>query len=482
MPELSGLVEHPTPRPYPFGPTSIATILEEGLSAYPDRLALIDGDRTWTWAELDGAVAAVAGGIAPGEQIEWSLGNRAEQIIGILATFRAGGIWIASAHDSVQRQVPIRHPTLHRTGRPVAVDPHAPAVVMFTSGTTGRPKAVVHSQHNLLAPGLVSIEVEPPQPGERIGTPLDLANANIVVLGPISALLRGSTFVVLASRYAPALAANIATHSVTRLFAVPTLAFDLVEREVEREDVSIEQLQSLNRVILGGSGADPALLRRFAERFGVRPTLSYGMSEAPTGIVRESFDDPIGSGRGFPLPHVEIEILDASGARVEDGVDGEICVRPIATGEWANTWTGTLGYVGEPERSAELFRGGVLHTGDRGHLDADGALSVTGRLSDVIIRGGKNVDPLRVEAGLAALPSVHEALVVAIPDVRLGQKVGALLVLSGDVAPDDLERLDIDAFKLIDAFEIVDELPRNAMGKVIRERPPGRFNSLNPSA
>jgi len=502
MVDLAGLIRHPEPAPYPFGPDSIADILDEGLRSYPNRLALIDRDRTWTWVQLDAVVEDIAAGITPGELRWWSLGNCAEQIIGVLATFRAGAIWVAApgqdpgadlptlierlgpitvvdsvppGYRCVQPQMPNRHLASHRTRTPM-VGRQEPAVVMFTSGTTGTPKAVVHSQHNLLGPGLVSIEVEPPRPGERIGTPLDLGNANITALGPISALLRGSTFVVLPSRHAPRLGASIDAYSVTRLFAVPTLAFDLAESD----EVSVDQLRSLDRVILGGSGADPAVLQRFADRFAIRPTLSYGMSEAPTGVVRESFDDPIGSGRGFPLPHVEIEILDSHGAKLDTGNDGEICLRPASAGHWANCWTGTLGYIGEAEQSAALFRGGVLHTGDRGHLDADGALFVTGRLSDIIVRGGKNIDPLEIEERLRALPGVREALVVPFPDERLGQKLGALLVLDGDVRPDEFEGIDVDPLELVDAFEVVDELPRNPLGKVIRVRPDTMFIPVGP--
>jgi len=504
--DTSGLIEHPRPAPYPFGPTSIATILNEGVADHPDRVALIDDERTWSWAELDVAVSRVAGGIAPGEQLWWSLGNCAEAVIGMLATFRAGAVWIAApwedaaAHrpaltkrlgpialiDSVKAYESLGARSLHRTETP-AVGPATPSVVMFTSGTTGQPKAVVHSQHNLLGPGLLSIQLEPPEPGERIGTPLDLGNANIAVLGPISALLRGSTFVVLARRYAPALAADIATHAVTRLFAVPALAFDLVESG----EVSVEQLRSLDRMILDGSSADPKSLRRSSERFDVRPTLSYGMSEAPTGVVRESLDDPIGSGRGFPLLHIELEILDSAGTPLDTGVDGEICLRPASTGPWANTWTGTFGYLGEPERTAELFRGGVLHTGDLGRLDADGALSITGRMSDLIIRGGKNIDPIEIEARLTEFAFVRETLVVGIPDERLGQRVGALIVIADSSRGAHAEDFDADSVDFaemamtfeeeggfeysevvpVDTIAFVNELPRNVMGKVIRAVP-----------
>ncbi|MDW3179149.1 MAG: class I adenylate-forming enzyme family protein [Acidimicrobiia bacterium] len=503
MVDLAGLYQHPEPAPYPFGPSSVADILDEGLENHPDRLALIDGDRTWTWSDLDDAVAAVATGIAAGEQIWWALGNCAETVIGALATFRAGGIWVGrSAKDPrtelaelEQRIGGIRlidsvdHLPSGDLARPI-IDPGAPALVTFTSGTTGRPKVVVHSQRNLLWPGLLSAELEPPEPGERIGTPLSLMIANILALGPLSALLRSSTTVIMRRTYSAGLAEDIERDAVTRTFLVPTILHDLVEDSAVRP----QMLSSLDRVIVGGSGAEPRLLWDFLDRFDVRPTLSYGLSEAPTGIVRESLDDPIGSKRGFALPHVIIEIVAPDDTLTPTGSMGEICVSPATSGRWANTWTPTLGYAGEPDRTADLFRTGRLHTGDLGKLDSDGALSVMGRMSDVIIRGGQNIDPFEIEAQLTALPFVQEALVVGIPDPRLGQQVGALLVMeqgpelpfevtvAGDLNADSLDFVEMamtyeeeTGIRLtdlpLDRIALVHELPRNAMGKVIRTLP-----------
>ena len=469
MLNTDGLVDHPTPAPYPFGPPDVASILDAGLAEHPDRVALIDGDQQWTWAELDGAVEQVARTISPGQCCWWPPGNSAEKIISILATLRAGAVWLASPTNPTK--ICERFCSVSLQNRSQILDPFAPALVAFTSGTTGAPKAVVHSQHSMIGPGLVSVELEPPTPDERIGTPLDLGNANIFMLGPLSALLRGSTFVVLASRYAPTLAADIATHRVTRLFAVPALAFDLLESDA----VDAEQLDGLDRVILGGSGAAPELLARFATRFGVRPTLSYGMSEAPTGVVRESLDDPIGSGRGFPLPHIEIDIAGTNTALAEPGVEGEICLRPSTTGPWARTWTGTLGYLDDPERTAQLYRNGALHTGDIGRLDTDGALSVIGRISDLIIRGGTNIDPTALETAAGDVEFVTDACVVGVADERLGQIVGLAVVTTPEFAVAD--RLDLtdlarsinEASRIpVDAIIVVESLPRNSMGKVDR--------------
>lgn len=469
-----GLFNHPRPAPYPFGPTTLADILVEGLDNHPDRLALVDGERRWTWAELDAAVDAAAGNIAEGQVVLWTEPNSAELVVALLATFRAGGIWMSTA-STVPDSVDVHARMARLSAERSAGDPFGVALITFTSGTTGTPKSVAHSEHGLLAPGLVSVEVEPPHEGERIGTPLDLRIANIAILGPISALLRGSTFVVMHQRFAPALAADIDEFGITRLFAVPTLAYDLVHNAA----VTAGQLATVDRVILGGSGSDPVVLAAFADKFGVRPTLSYGLSEAPTGVVRESLDDPIGSGRGFALPHVDIVVVDpSSGDPVPTGTEGEICVRAASEGPWERCWTGTLGYLGEPQRTQALFADGVLHSGDLGHLDTDGALFVTGRIGNLINRGGKNIDPTEVEAAALTQPGVNEATVVGVPDTRLGQIVGLALKLDDAITSNDSTRAKVDALIAaietgtgidIDAVMVVSRWPRNEMGKLDRQ-------------
>ena len=469
----SGLIRHPPPNPYPFGPEDVASVLDAGLAEHPDRVAIIDGDRSFTWSELDDAVALAASGIERGNTYWWPPANSAETVISILATFRAGAMWLAHNVDPTNTTPAFHSSRVVDTAQLLAE--HNVGLVSFTSGTTGTPKAVTHSQHSMLGPGLLSIDLEPPTPGERIGTPLDITNANVFMLGPLSALLRGTTFVALPSRFAPTLAADIARFAVTRLFAVPTLAFDLTAQP----EVAPAQLASLDRVILGGSGAAAETIERFTDRFGVRPTLSYGLSEAPTGVVRESLADPIGSGRGFPLPHVEVVILSANGNGDGDeqpaGAEGEICLKPARTGPWAGTWTGTLGYLDEPDRTAALFRGGVLHTGDLGRLDEDGAVSVTGRMTDLIIRGGKNIDPLALVAAAESIDGVDQAVVIGLPDARLGQIVG--LALTGhDIDPRTVAEVAGERCGVpVDAVVVVNAIPRTTLGKIDRQALITRF-------
>lgn len=454
----SGLVTHPTPAPLPAGFGTIASALEGAADEHPNGVALIDGDRSWTFAELRTAVSEAATSIDLDQPFLVAGDNSAELVIEVFGALTSGAAVFfnpPSSVDCTQLMGPLDSPTA------------SARCVGFTSGTSGTPKAVTHSERNLLLPALISADVEPPNDDERIGTSLSLAIINVMVLGPISALVRRSTFVVLpqTTPSTTGLIEGVASHSVTRLFTVATQLHDLVTYV---DDPS--PLNSLNRVIVGGSGANADTIEMFAQRFGVRPTLSYGMTEAPTGVVRESFDDPIGSGRGFPLPHIDVRIRTADGQVASTGDEGEVCLTASSTGPWANTWTGTHGYLGSPERTSELFGDGVLHTGDRGYLDEDGALHVTGRLTSLIIRGGMNVDPQAVTDALLAHPAVQEAAVCGFDDDRLGQKIGAVVVAADgeSVDHDDLRALVQEHLSPHAAPDVIlewPELPRSPLGK-----------------
>ncbi|MGI9608521.1 MAG: class I adenylate-forming enzyme family protein [Acidimicrobiales bacterium] len=468
--------------PYPVGPSTIAQVLDHGLTAHPERIALVDGDRSWTWSSLDLIVAEVSGTLNRGDVIAWSLPNSAEMVIGFLATMRTGAVWVGlpsklSAEERTARtdragadrliadlDIP-RDPSLPRPD--ASIHPHAPAAIAFTSGSTGRPKAIVHSQRSLLGPAAVSLHTEPPSDGERIGTPLDLAILNVMVLGPLSAFVRGSAFVVMRSTRPADLAVDVSRHRITRAFVVPTILHDFVE-----SDVPDGSLASLDRIVAGGSGADPELQQRFARRFGVRPTQSYGLSEAPTGVARESLDDPIGSGRGLPLPHVQLRI----------GESEEIVVEPSAFGVWAGTFTPMLGYLDDAAETARTLVGDALHTGDTGSLDPDGALRVTGRLSDKIVRGGANIDPVTVERAVLQTPGVRDVAIVGVPDDRLGEVVGALVVVD-DGSTVDAAAIEATCIAALSRSEVpslivlATEIPRNAMGKPDRAAVRGAITS-----
>ncbi len=486
------------PAPYPFGPASVRDILVEGLIDHPDRVAIVDGGAELTWRQLDRAVERVASRLPTGCTAACVFPNSATAIVAALAVWRVGGVWVGidprlPADEQRERRqragtsvlltpdVVSEMDITDVADRHLVPDPMSPAAIAFTSGTTGRPKAIVHSQRNLLGPGLVSIEQEPPTDGERIGTALSLSILNMMLLGPISALLRGSTFVVCRSGRADGLVEDIVSKRVTRLFAVPTQLHDLVESDAAGLGV-------LDRVVVGGGRAEPSLLARFAERFGVRPTRSYGLSEAPTGVARESMADPIEAGRGHPLPHVQIEIRNPAGQRVEVGQVGEVVVVPAVSGPWANTWTPMLGYLDDDEASTRTLRDGALWTGDRGVIDDDGAVTILGRLGDLIVRGGANVDPRAIENAIQADRAVADVAVVGLPHERLGEQVGALIVFAPSMrTPRDLlgwvraRTASLDPHHRVDEVIAADHVPRNAMGKVDSMQVQERFLDTFPA-
>jgi long-chain acyl-CoA synthetase len=505
---VTGLVDRPAPRPWPHGPPTIAALLDAPLAATPDRLALIDEGRTWTYRTLDDAVeqaaaALVSVGVQPGSRVAWTLPNCAELPIGFLATQRIGAIWLginealappekqyllddAAVDHYIADDATLRpaRGTAHllrdddwrelvaasTPGRPdTDIDPHAPAAMAYTSGTTGRPKGVVHSQHNLLWPGLVSLHTEPVMPAERQGTPLAHTILNMLLLGPVSALVRGSTAVVLHSTRAPELAHDIARFAITRTTIVPTIVHDLVHRD----GIDPADLATLDHVVVGGAATPAPLRRAFTEKFGVRALAGYGLSEAPTGIVRESPHEPIDDiAGGDPLAPFEIMIVDAHGAEVPAGTEGEICVRATSTGEWAGCWSPMLGYWKQPDATAAALADGTLHTGDTGAVDARGRLTVTGRIAELILRGGANVSPVEVEQTLVEHPDVAEAAVFGLPDDRLGERVIASII--GAVPDPDLDAIRahcttrLAAYKVPEQIRVVDSFPRNAMGKVMK--------------
>lgn len=323
---VTGLVRRSPPAPHPIDPTSIANILDSTLDSKPDHIALIDGERSWSYTELDHQVASVASnmtsaGLSHGDRLVWSTENCAELVIAHLASQRLGLVWVgvrANLTEADRAQLIARvEPVVsvldiaeatelsHRTSAPegrVLVDVNDPAAIAFTSGTSGAPKGVVHSQHSMLTPALVSVETDPTTDDERIGTSLPLTVLNALILGPISAFARGSTAIVLRRNWAEAFAVDIVDFGVTRTFVVPTMLHDLLERSSLDSGV-FDHVQS---IVVGAAGTRLNVRQQFIERFGIRPQLSYGLTEAPTGVVRESLESPVDQSRSYPLPHVEV--------------------------------------------------------------------------------------------------------------------------------------------------------------------------------
>ena len=514
--QTTGLVKRSPPHPYPIGPPTLAALLDWPREHAPERIALIDNERHWTFAELDRSVdqaaAALASlGVRPGDRVGWSLPNCAEVPIGFLATQRLGAVWLGinlslappeklhllndseaclwvtdseatadTAAGSFNGSV-ISAPeyndavtTADPTDAPRPnIDPHAPAAIAYTSGTTGSPKGAVHSQHNLLWPGLITLSTHPPKPTDRQGTPLAHTILNMLILGVVSAWTRATTGVVLHRGDPEGFCAEVARHRLTRTTLVPAQLHDLVHHQ----GVNPDDLASLESILVGGAATPANTRRAFVEKFNIRALMGYGLSEAPTGIVRETTHEPIDdSATGYALDLLEVVIVDEGDHELPPDASGEICLRPTSVGPWARCWTPTLGYWRRPDATRELLRSNLLHTGDLGMVDSNGRLTVSGRRSDLIVRGGANVSPADVEQVLLDHPEVLEAAVFGIDDERLGQRVAAAIVST--TTDPDLDELrayvaqHLARYKVPDHIYVLDSLPRNSMGKVQKSELP----------
>ena len=349
------------------------------------------------------------------------------------------------------------------------VDPFAPAAIAYTSGTTGQPKGVVHSQHNLLLVGAVAAAHQT-LPDVRLGVVLPLTILNLMVLGPVSTLQMGACVVCIDRIDPVGLAGWIRDERVNTMSAVPAIIHDLLTHP----EVAPSDLESLARPGCGGGATPDSFRRLYEERFGIRLTTGYGLTEAPTAVTTEDPALPrVPGASGRALPHVSVTVRDDDGAPVGVGDVGEVCVGAAEDGLFAAAYTPMLGYWDRPEATAEALRDGILRTGDLGYLTADGDLVITDRKGDLIVRGGANVYPAEVERVLHEEPRVAGCAVVGIPDERLGERVVAAVVREDDaqLTADELREhcaRSLARYKVPERFLFVNELPRNAMGKVVK--------------
>jgi O-succinylbenzoic acid--CoA ligase len=339
--------------------------------------------------------------------------------------------------------------------------------ILYTSGTTGRPKGACLPFRSFLWSAAAS--------ALHLGASADdrwLACLPLFHVGGLAILVRsvlaGSAVVVHERFDAAAVSAALDADAITHVSLVPTMLSRLLEVRGERRAP-----QTLRCVLLGGAPAPEALCER-ARSLGYPLAPTYGLTEAASQVATlppGAAPSP-GAAAGRPLPGVEIRIEDEAGAPLAPGLAGEICVR----GNMLMT-----GYHGLAAESAHALRGGWLHTGDIGVLGADGALRVLDRRSDLVVSGGENVYPAEIEAVLGAHPDVAEVAVAGEPDPDLGQRVVSAVVLHPGARIDSLElgaycRERLAGYKVPRRIEFVAELPRTSSGKILRRalvRPSG---------
>lgn len=488
-------------------PHSIARVLDGALRTDPGREALVTRSRRLSYAELDAqanraARALWALGIRPGDRVAASLPNDEAVVVAFHGAMRLGAVWLGinralappekqfQLHDA-EASVLLCDDELPDLGTRVVaggewqdlmaasgadpldvdVDPDAPAGIAYTSGTTGRPKGAVHSQRGLLTPGAVLVDSRGYDGTLRKGDCFPFTILNMAVLTTLLVSQAAGTSIVMDRIDADGVAGWIREERVTTWNGPPALLHSLASMD----SVAREDLASLREVWTGGADCPEVIRSAFEAKFGLPVLATYGLTEAPTVVAIDPVGGPhVPGASGLPLPHLSVRILGDQGQQLPAGHSGEVCVAP-APGD--DRYRLMLGYWRRPDDTAKVLADGLLHTGDIGFVDDAGNLHLRDRKSLVIIRGGANVYPAEVERVLQEVDGVAASAVIGVADERLGERVVALLEPAGGTG------IDLDAvrarcagqlarYKVPERFVVVEALPRNAMGKIVRTELP----------
>lgn len=490
--------------------------------ATPERVAVDDRGVTLTYRALDERATALAerlreAGYGVGDRIATVTGNSADQVVLFFACAKAGLVlaplsWRLSAHelaaqldqadpalvlveeecgavaDSALERLPLPPsrralgphgaeawvPAPTRRQRPGAADEAAsrrpdrkvrdddPLLLVFTSGTGGTPRGALLTHANCFWNNLSLSRIVELTSADVVLSVLPQFHAGGWNIQPLLAWWTGAT-VVLERTFEPERVLRlVADRRVTTMMGVPTNYLLLAEHP----GFAAADLSSLRHAVVGGAPMPEPLLRAWHRR-GVALTQGYGLTEAGPNVLCLPDDvarDRVGSA-GVPYPHVEVAVAEpVTGEHLAGPAVGELLVR--GPGVFA-------GYFREPEATAASFARGWLRTGDLVERSADGYYRVVDRLKDVFITGGENVTPAEVEAALRRHPAVADAAVVGVPDERWGEVGHAFVVPRRGRLTDaeDLEafcRRELARYKVPRHFDLVPDLPRSSLHKVMR--------------
>jgi fatty-acyl-CoA synthase len=349
------------------------------------------------------------------------------------------------------------------------VDPHAVANIQYTSGTTGDPKGVLLTHHNLVNNAWLTARVLCLTEHDRICQTFPLYHCAGYTCSSLASLISGAAFILSSRMFDPgATLQAVDTEGITLLCGVPSMFIaELEHPEFERFD-----LTSLRAALVGGAPCPIELMRRMSERLGTAQVYDiYGQTEASPAITMSTKDDSFElrtTTIGCPMPNAEVKIANVlTGETVPIGQQGELCARGYFV---------MKGYDGDTQATRRAIDAdGWLHTGDLAVMRPDGYLNITGRAKDMIIRGGENIYPREVENLLHTHPKIADAHVLGIPDEKLGEIVIAWVRLkSGEVASEneihEFCRGKVAHFKIPQHIRLVNEFPLTASGKVQKFR------------
>ena len=500
-------------------------LIERRAALTPDRRLAVDEDgRALTFAEYRDACERVAAGLAArgvgtGTRVSWQLPSWMESVILIGALARLGAVqnpmlpiyreremrfiahqlapavWVvpsewrgfdygATAH-AVAAELPATEVLVWDRGDAlpegdpatlppfVAPPPDATRWVFYTSGTTADPKGARHTDATVIAAGLGVIDRTGIRPDDVAAVVFPITHVG-GVLSLLEALATGSAF-VLVEAFDPATSIAVLAREGTSLVGAGT-PFCLAYLAVQRRDPDTPLFPRARMFPSGGMPKPPELFYEVkAELGGAGMVSGYGMTECPVCTMNDPADpdERLAETEGRPTPGAELRIVTLAGGVAAPGEEGEIRVKAPQR---------FLGYL-DPALDADAFDAdGFLRTGDLGVVDAEGYVTITGRVKDIIIRKGENISAQEVEDHLYAQPGVGDVAVIGLPDPVSGERVCAVVVPADPAAPPTLADLTkalrargLMVQKLPEQLEVVDDLPRNPTGKVLKHELRARF-------
>jgi fatty-acyl-CoA synthase len=527
------MLTQPAPS-YASGPSAVPLLgetiggnLNRTVARFGDREALVDVPtrRRWTYSELDVEVDEVAlglieAGIGKGDRVGIWAPNCAEWVLVQYATAKIGAILVNvnPAYRSHELKYVINQSgmrmlvsaTAHRTSdyramvtevRPECPDLEGvvflgedswaalaerggradhhrldermatlsfddPINIQYTSGTTGFPKGATLSHHNILNNGYFVTEVLGFTERDRVCLPVPFYHCFGMVMGNLGATTHGACIVIPAPSFDPAATLSaVAEERCTTLYGVPTMFI----AELGHPDFATVDLSSLRTGIMAGSPCPVEVMKRVvAEMHMEEVTIAYGMTEtSPVSTMTRRDDDLVRrtSTVGTVMPHVEVKIVDPmTGLELPRAVPGELCTRGYSV---------MLGYWEEPAKTAEAVdAAGWMHTGDLAVMDAEGYVNISGRIKDMVIRGGENVYPREIEEFLYTHPDIADVQVIGVPDATYGEELMAWVVLKPGretLTAEGVRAFCADRlahFKIPRYVHVVDGFPMTVTGKV----------------
>jgi len=348
--------------------------------------------------------------------------------------------------------------------RQASLSPHDVVNMQYTSGTTGFPKGVMLTHYNIGNNGFWIGENQRFTSKDRICLPVPLFHCFGCVLGVLAAVSHGATLVILESFNPLMVLSSVEEERCTALYGVPTMFIAVLEhRSFDRYDLS-----ALRTGIMAGAPCPVPVMEKVIDKMHMREiTICYGLTEASPVMTQTRVDDSIEHRTqtvGRAMPEIEVTIRDPeTNQPVPFGVQGEVCCRGYNV---------MKGYYNNPDATAAAIDvEGWLHSGDLGTMDEQGYVRITGRLKDMIIRGGENIYPREIEEFLYRMEGIKDVQVVGVPSRKYGEEVGAFIILKEgfDYAPEDIKdfcRGKIARYKIPKYIAFLDEYPMTASGKI----------------